>query len=122
MQHPELSHLKLSRAWEGGSILRRPANRGLIARGFYPTYEKGRNPKHAKVSGPQHPSVQKGVDARVQSLKDAMKKSKYAAKPVESYDKNQDNVVVLEALQRLLRNQKQTDRPFAEFGQARPMR
>jgi len=96
----EIGHLRLSSAWEGGSILKRPMSRSLQARGFFPTYDMGPNPRPA--------IAQKGLE-------------KYAAKR-DQPKQQQDNVVVLEALQRLLRKEPDKIKPFSEIGQARPLR
>ena len=90
----------MSRAWVGGSILKRPASASLQARGFFFT------------ASPAPPYVQ---------IKPYAGTGQYAP-PAQSQKQSQDNVVVLEALQRLLRQQKDVKKPFETFGQARPIR
>ena len=100
MLSKEVGHLKMSRAWAGGSILKRPTNPGLQARGFYFTTD---------MSPPYRP-VQPTQGSKQYAPTDTTQKQ------------SQDNVVVLEALQRLLRKQKDAPKPFEQFGQARPIR
>jgi len=88
---------KLSRAFNGDSILALPPDR-LIVRRVYPTYDK-KNFKPARAALPQNQQ-----------------------QPREQAKQGDDRVVI-EALQRLLRGKE--DKPqksFSEFGQARPIR
>ena len=92
---------KLSRAWNGDSILALPVDRLLLSRGVYATYDGAKYrppPRVARPGDNQRPPQEKG-------------------------DSSKDTHVVLEALQRILRGKEDApNRPFAEFGQARPIR
>ena len=94
------THLKMSTAWVGGSILNRPPNAALQARGFYYTSSGG---------PPYKPVPPRGAPFQVPKQESTDKQSR-------------DNQVVLEALQRLLRKQKDVAQPFQQFGQSRPIR
>ena len=96
----EIGHLRMSRAWAGGSILKRPASASLQAKGFYFTASQA----------PPYVPLKPLADTR-----------QYAP-PDQSQKQSQDNVVVLEAMQRLLRQQKDVPKPFEQFGQSRPIR
>ena len=104
MQQRESTHIhqhKVSRAYNGDSILDLPVDRLLLNRGVFPTFD-GATFKPAP-RGP-HP----GENQR-------------PAK--DEQDPSKDNHVVLEALQRILRKKEdKPNKPFAEFGQARPIR
>ena len=122
----DIGHLRISRAWAGGTILNRPANPQLQSRGFFPTYSRGVHPRPAKKHqglAPFEP-FRKTKDPmvppkRVPDVPETPDLRKFTQKQHEG---SADNVVVLEALQRLLRAQPNQTKPFSEFGQARPIR
>ena len=100
MQNTHIHQAKISRAWNGDSILALPVDRLFLNRGVFATYDA------AKFSAP--PRFQQPGQQRP---------------PQDKQDPSKDTSVVLEALQRILRKKEdKPNLPFGEFGQARPVR
>lgn len=87
---------RISRAWNGDSILDLPVDRLFLNRGVYETFDGGKFlPAPGFQQGQQRP-------------------------PQDKQDTSKDTSVVLEALQRILR--KNEDKPSSFGRQARPIR
>ena len=100
MQVAQYGGHRMSNAFFGTSVLDLPVDASFISRGFYITYD-------TKTYRPA-PNNQNFVDP------------KGDPKP-NSATGQQDTKVVLQAMQRLMRNVKEPE-PFAAFSQSRPVR
>ena len=92
---------RLPSAWVGGSVLDSPVDPALLARGFYVTYD---------------PRSFKAAPRGVQDF------GQHQTASAQGQVKPEDTKVVLDAMQRILRNQPEKKNPFGQFGQARPVR
>ena len=94
----EEHHHKISRAFNGDDILRLPVDKALVRRVFA-TYDRKHYTPAVGVLPQQTRQPEKGSSQK-------------------------DTSVVVEALQRILRGKEDEPnrKPFAEFGQARPIR
>ena len=92
---------KISRAWNGDSILALPVDNLLLRKGAYATFD----------NRDYTPAPQK------------LPQGAQNVPPKDQGSREKDNAVVLEALQRILRKKEdKPNKPFSEFGQARPIR